>query len=57
MSGHRCQDGVNFRQLKEAEIFFTDDEDVELCDVGLEDCTPCEQGETSIKGLKIQILC
>lgn len=49
VSGHRCQDGVNFRQLKEAEIFFTDDEDVELCDVGLEDCTPCEQGETSIK--------
>ncbi|XP_048731992.2 TAF6-like RNA polymerase II p300/CBP-associated factor-associated factor 65 kDa subunit 6L isoform X2 [Ostrea edulis] len=49
ISGHRCQDGTSFRQTKEGEIFFTDDEEMDLCEVGLDDCTPCEQGETSIK--------
>ncbi|XP_062584524.1 TAF6-like RNA polymerase II p300/CBP-associated factor-associated factor 65 kDa subunit 6L [Saccostrea cucullata] len=49
ISGHRCQDGTSFRPTKEGEIFFTDEEEMDLGDVGLQDCTPCEQGETSIK--------
>ena len=27
---------------------------MDLSDLGLEDCTPCEQGETSIKGLWVK---
>lgn len=50
VNGHGGPDPVLFRQTKEGELYFTDDNDMNLCGMACSSFVPPNQGQVTVKG-------
>ncbi len=48
--GYGCPDALPFRQTREGELFFVDDLDIDLANIGCSNHVPHELGTTTVKG-------